>query len=132
MTVLDGTNVHFVMYAHKLDNYGRSQMKLLPENMGCFYSSFPFRINSPFVGVIDKAVFDFNELGFIQHWYKKFATSPKFNFMKNFYQQTETEINQLIDLSKIQGAFHILLLGHLLSLIVFCFEVLFNRIIDEK
>jgi hypothetical protein len=125
---LDGTDADFLMFADKLDDYGRKHMTTMSDGgMGCFYASFPLRINSPFLDSIDKFIFDILELGFVNYWYKEFVRKPKYKYMKVFFQKPLPENFRTINLSKMQGSIYFLLLGHFFAILIFFFECLLQR-----
>lgn len=123
-TFVEIINEDYVRHVEVLDHYGRTHMKVLPEKIACFYAVFILKTNSPYVDVFNRAINNFLDYGLMHHLFKKFVNQPQHRFRKEFFQHYEEEVHQQINFSKIQGAFYLLIGGHLAALIIFCFEYL--------
>jgi hypothetical protein len=117
-----GNDLSFIMFSEILDEHGRKHMKIIPEDIACFYAIFPLKPNSPYVNLFNRAIHNFIEYGFIKHWLTEFANKPEYRYMKNFFQRYSQEIRQDINLKNVQGAFHFLMFGYLLACLIFCME----------
>jgi hypothetical protein len=124
-----GTGKNYLMFSETLDEFGKTNLKIINEDVVCFYVVFPLKKHSPYVDIFNKAIFNFIEFGFLKHWTQKIINKPQNRFMKSFYHKYIQEIHQEIDLEKLQGAFYFLIFGYLTSLIAFCIEHVINKII---
>jgi hypothetical protein len=118
---------NYVMFADTLDSHGRTHLKLLSQRIACFYCLFPMKVNSPYLIIFNRAISSFVEYGFIDQWYTNFVNRKRFRYMTKFFQRYSSEVFQNIDLYKLQGTFHILILGHLLAGIIFCIECAISK-----
>jgi hypothetical protein len=117
-----GNDLSFIMFSEILDEHGRKHMKIIPEDIACFYAIFPLKPNSPYVNLFNRAIHNFIEYGFIKHWLTEFANKPEYRYMKQFFQRYSQEIRQDINLKNVQGAFHFLMFGYSLACLIFCME----------
>jgi hypothetical protein len=125
--VQPGNDENYVMFSETLDEYGKSNLKVMSEDIACFYCLFPLKVNSPYLNIFNDAVNKFNEYGFVNHWYKHSLNKKKFAYMRKFFQRYSSEVFQNIDFQKFRGIFYILLLGNALAGIVFCLECVINK-----
>ncbi|KAJ3665618.1 hypothetical protein Zmor_001107 [Zophobas morio] len=124
---------YYVMFSESLDGYGKQHLKIISEDVACFYAVFPLKENSPYVEIFNSAILKFIEYGFINHWFQDFINKPQYRFMKNFFQTYSTEVHQVIDLEKLQGAFYFLLVGEVLSGISFLIEhIVYNKYVSNQ
>jgi hypothetical protein len=126
------TKNYYVMLTESLDEYGRKELKIVAENVGCFYTVFPLKENSPYLDIFNRAIHNFIEFGFMNYWFQDFVNKPKYRFMKNFFQRYSTEVHQVIDLEKLQGAFFLLIIGLALSALVFICECITSQYLAAR
>jgi hypothetical protein len=60
---------YYVMFSETLDEYGRSNLKVINENIACFYTVFTMKRNSAFVNIFNKAIFMLIESGLVDYWF---------------------------------------------------------------
>ncbi|XP_064212271.1 uncharacterized protein LOC135265879 [Tribolium castaneum] len=119
-------NQRYVMFSESLDEFGKKHLKIITESIGCFYTVFALKRNSPYVDKFNKDILSFIEFGFTNHWLIEFSGKPEIRYMEMFFQKYSDEMDQLIDMEKLQGAFYFLLVGLILSTVVFFTEYFFK------
>jgi hypothetical protein len=113
---------YYVMFSETLDEYGRSNLKVINENIACFYTVFTMKRNSAFVNIFNKAIFMLIESGLVDYWFGTFVRKRENRYMETFFQQYSQEVHQNIDLEKLQGAFYFLCLGLITATLAFFVE----------
>ena len=79
------TDTKYAMNAEDLDDYGRVNMKLIPQCAANFFTVLAFQQNSPFTEIFNDAIPKFVEHGFVHYWQKKYSSLKGLGYMRNFF-----------------------------------------------
>ncbi|XP_017774907.1 PREDICTED: uncharacterized protein LOC108561472 [Nicrophorus vespilloides] len=114
-------NVEFVTDTEFLDSYGQRNLKVLLDCAAEYFMVFGLPKSSPHTAILDKKIQAFSAHGFINHWTSK-ALTPELKYMKNYFTKSSSVARTPLNLIKLQGAFYLLIVGSVISLIAFCVE----------
>lgn len=117
-----GKSIKYVMYSEILEKDNRNILKMIHEDIACFYITLPLRYNSPYLEIFNQAYSKYTEYGFIKYWLQRYVNTRKYSYMNLFFRTYSDEVRQYITLEKLHGVFYFLLAGHGLAGVVFLFE----------
>ena len=125
--VLQGQRQHLVD-ARGLDEYGRTHLRVLPGCVGSCYFVFPLKKNSPFKSMFDGEIAKLTEHGFVDRWFAEVKSkTPHMERLYSSYVDPSNGRRVSFEFARFQGALYILIVGLLLSLVCFVFEVCYGR-----
>ncbi|GJQ84106.1 hypothetical protein Trydic_g12080 [Trypoxylus dichotomus] len=122
--VSDRLMEYYVTNTEYLDQYGRTYLEVLPQ---CYLKNafiYPLSPNSPYKQLLNRRVFELSEYGFVRYWTNRIIIKYNMFYMYRFFEINNGIGNHIpLSMAKIQGIFYFLLMGYILSLIVFVFEL---------
>lgn len=114
----------YVTDTETFDDYKKTHLRLLKECLFEAYSTFAMQRHSRYSVFFNKILVQLNEHGFITHWYRESTINPRFSYMNNFFSSyiREHTDSDCLTISKLKGAFFVLGIGLVISLIAFIYE----------
>lgn len=121
----------YVTDTEALDDYGKTNLKIIPECIETSHIVFVLGRNSPFVNIFDKYVQALVENGIIEFWYNQNKYRYHLAYSDNFFTSYSADIefnSKALNLKYMQGALYLLVIGFIIALLIFLGEyVYFNR-----
>lgn len=118
----------YVTDTENLDDYGRANLKIIPECIETYQIVFVFSKNSPYVNIFNKNIQALTENGIIQFWYQKLKFRYELTYTVNFFTSYSADIEfniKALNLKYIQGALYLLAIGFAISLFIFLGEYIY-------
>lgn len=106
----------------------KQNLIVLKECIGNYYTVYVFTKNSPYYQMFNERKTRMIEHGFYMNLYNNLTTNSKYRYMRNFYKIRDRETRfAVLSLSKLRGAFYLLIFGYYISLVVFILELWYYR-----
>lgn len=108
-----------------LPNEARKYYKTLSDCVGTYYIGFVLQKNSPLTRLFDKTIIRLVESGIHDIWVKRVLEESN-QFQQVFFSNYIEDSRVYVNVKKIQGAFYLLGVGYVLSLVCFLIEFIFR------
>lgn len=106
------------------------ELRLMKECLFQHFTVFGFQHHSPFKQIFDRQIARFLEAGILQNWFRDMTIKYGKSYMNHFFESNVARSNEpiVLTLEHVSGAFYFLIIGAIISTIVFGIEILYKKI----